>query len=191
MSSPNLSRKSITLAANESRPVAASGQFFYCESATAVVLLSFDGGEENQIVAGFSFPTATPFYRLVLRNANAVAVTIVFWTGAKDVNFSPVTLNVSNKNAPTVNIGANVASIANGGSLVLAGNANGTALRKQIIAQNFDATHFLNIQDFATNICGAVAPGTIWTLESSDYFKFVNASGALILCNFMEIYYTS
>lgn len=191
MSSPNLSRVSITLAALEARPVAASGGFFYCEAATNLALLSFDGGQENSIVAGFSFPTASPFYRLVLRNPGATANTIVFWTGEKDVRFSPVTLNVQNKNAPTVNVGSNVSTILNGANLVLAGNANGSTLRKQIVAQNFDSTHFLNILDVNGNICGAVAPGTIWTMESSDYFKFVNVSGAPILCNFMEVYYAS
>lgn len=188
MSAPNITVQDLVLSANETRPVAVTGQYFACPSASTDFNLSIDGGPFQKIKAGTGFPTEQPFTKVLIADISGAGVSLTIFTGAKGVTYQAPVVNTQVTNAPTYTKSAASQPLANGGLLNFIG-LDGTKVRKQIIVTNLDATHALLILDKSGTEMGQVFAGQTWTVEVSGLIKVGNSSGASIQLDVGEIYY--
>ena len=182
---PSLSFKTTTLPAFASLPMGVSGNFFYCSAATAPFKLSFDGGEELDVNAGFNVALdAGEDYRfLVFRNPTAADISISYFTGRGSVNYILPALLVTATNAATYSKGSGIMYRAN----ATYSGLDGTKTRKQFVLTNLDASSTIYVQDGSGNDLGAVFPLSAWTIETSGALIVNNPSGANFLVG--ELFY--
>src|ERR1700749_400731 len=134
----NLSNKTITVKANNALNVSVSGQYFFCTSSSAPILMSIDGGEQVTIVQGVAFPTSEPFRNLIFQNTTAADITITFFTGSNNISYFPPQTNVIQSNAATYAKGSGDINLAAGASQAFTG-LDGVKVRKQIVFTNLNA----------------------------------------------------
>lgn len=177
MSAINLATKTIVLGALGVQTVYCTGQYFVCIASSAPFVMSIDGGQELDMVAGIGFPTSTKFTSIIFRDKSGAGCSITFFTGSQGVNYQSPSFAVISKNSPTYSLGAPPIVAMAAGSKVDFLGLNGANVRKQILVTNNDAALIVQVLGSDGDVIGLVYPQRPWTLEVGGLVSVKNANG--------------
>ena len=185
----SLDYKSITLEANEVRPVAIGGKVFSCLTSTGQFFVSFDGGPFIPLQGGVQIDNRPEqFTSMLFKNLTSGPITLTFYCGSSPVNYYPVTVNTTSTNAPTYAKGGDILNLNGGATIAFNGVDNGHN-RKQIIVTNLDAAAALYLRDTSHKTLLPVLAGESKTVELSGACELYNPNGGAVSYCVGEIFY--
>lgn len=202
---PNIQVKVVTLAANQTLSVQATGSYLVLQAATGSFNFAIDGGvfqtglvtigidvfRDRELVSSPKGIAAVPqqFKEIILQDTSGQTNAITIVVANSPVTYFSPTPTVFQKDAPTSTVGSGIISLGAGATQDFPGTSGGKT-RHQFIVTNMDASNPIYILDSTSTVGAVVYPQRSWTITSiSGDIKVKNPNGGSVNIAVMNTYY--